>query len=47
MDDFKSLQNRDNIKTEYALKNNIKLLRISYKEMKKVDNILFNRIIAA
>lgn len=35
-----SRKKNDNIKTEYCLKNNIKLLRISYSELKNIDGIL-------
>ena len=35
----------DRIKTEYAINNNIKLLRISYKERKFISSILKNNII--
>jgi hypothetical protein len=37
---FEQLKMRDNIKNQYCIKNNIKLLRISFKEYKKLDNIL-------
>ena len=33
-------QRLDKIKTEYCINNNIKLLRISYKEIDNIDNIL-------
>ena len=32
----------DKIKNDYCFKNNIKLLRISYKEYKNIDKILFD-----
>jgi hypothetical protein len=37
---LKSLQYRDNQKTEFCKKNNIKLLRINYKEIKKIKDIM-------
>lgn len=32
----------DGIKTQYAIDHNIQLLRISYKDIRNIDNILFN-----
>lgn len=43
--EFKSTQLNDRIKTEYAEKNNIKLLRIPYIKRKNLSNILKNNII--
>lgn len=39
-DKFKEIQLRDNIKNKYCLDNNIKLIRISYKQEDKIDKIL-------
>ena len=43
-DTLKYIQSNDKIKTEYALTNNIKLLRIPYTERKKLSSILKNNI---
>jgi hypothetical protein len=43
-DALDSLMERDNIKTEYCQKNNIKLIRIPYWEIKNIDNILMNEL---
>lgn len=37
------IQERDNIKKQYCLKNNIELLEISYKQFKNISNILSSR----
>jgi hypothetical protein len=42
---FKYLQTNDKLKTEYALNNNINLLRISYIERKNLSEILKNNIV--
>lgn len=42
--EIKNIQYRDTIKTNYALLNNIKLIRIPYTELKNVDNILRKEI---
>lgn len=39
-DSFIKIQNRDKLKNEYCLDNNIKMVRISYKEIDNIDNIL-------
>jgi len=39
-DDFKSARKRDKIKNEYCKNNNIHLLRISYKNYNKIEEIL-------
>jgi len=39
---FNEIQKHDQIKNEYCQKNNIKLIRISYKKLKKTNNILEN-----
>ena len=41
---FELRKTNDKIKTEYAIKNNINLLRISYKEKKNLNEILKNNI---
>ena len=41
---FRLTQLRDNIKNEYCKNNNIPLLRISYKEINNIENILNNFI---
>ena len=38
--EFKKTKKRDNIKTEYCKNNNIRLIRISYLELKDITNIL-------
>jgi len=38
--DLKSIQHRDQIKTKYAENNGIKLLRIKYTKLNKIDQIL-------
>ena len=43
-DGLDSLKERDNIKTEYCQKNNIKLIRIPYWELKNVGKILLNEL---
>lgn len=43
-DYFKKLKYNDNIKDQYCMDNNIKLIRISYKEFKNIKQIL-NKII--
>jgi len=35
-----NISHRDNVKNQFCLKNNIKLLRISYKQLYQIDNIL-------
>jgi len=42
---FENVKYRDQIKNEYAIKNNIKLIRITYKQIKEIDNILNNELI--
>ena len=37
---FKQTQKKDNIKTQYCLDNNIKLIRIPYWDFKNIENIL-------
>jgi very-short-patch-repair endonuclease len=44
-DRFNDIKNNDNIKNEFCLNNKIKLLRISYKDYDKIDNILTEKII--
>jgi hypothetical protein len=44
-DVFEKIQSRDGIKTEYAHKNDIKLLRIKYTEFKDIEKILKTEII--
>ena len=39
------MKENDKIKNEYCVKNNINLIRISYKELKNIHNILKNKII--
>ena len=39
-ENFKNIQIRDTIKNNFCLKNNINLLRINFKQLKEVDNIL-------
>lgn len=39
-ENLKEIQFRDNIKNQYAIENNIKLIRISYKDINNVDTIL-------
>jgi len=41
---FKQIQKYDNIKNQYCFNNNIKLIRIPYKEYKNIDKILDNEI---
>lgn len=41
---FKLQQKHDQIKNEWCLKNNIELLRISYKDYKNIDKILGEKI---
>ena len=41
---FELRQTNDNLKTEYAKNNNIKLLRIPYTERKNISEILKNNI---
>lgn len=41
---FKAQQRNDNIKRNYCKNNNIKLLEISYKDFKKINQILTNQI---
>lgn len=41
---FKYLQKCDNIKNQYCQNNNIKLLRISYKEKDNLENIVLNSL---
>lgn len=38
--DLKNIKSRDKIKTNFCLTNNIKLFRISYINLKKIENIL-------
>ena len=40
--EFKETQIRDNLKNKYAKDNNIKLLRISYKDLNNISDILNN-----
>lgn len=42
--DFQRIQHRDDIKNKYAQDKNIKLCRISYKQLKNVDTILQKEI---
>jgi len=42
--EFKKLQERDKIKTEYCKKNNIKLIRIPYTEFNNIEKILKEEI---
>ncbi len=44
MQDLLDIQHRDSIKTKYASDKNLTLLRISYKQINKVDNILQKEI---
>ena len=44
LDRFIDTKIRDTIKTEYCKKNNIKLIRIPYWEMKNIENILINKL---
>ena len=39
-DKFKDIQTKDEIKNNYCEKNNIKLIRISYKDENNINNIL-------
>ena len=39
-EELKKQQNRDSIKTQYCLDNNIKLIRIPYWELKNINKIL-------
>ena len=41
---FEKIKINDNIKNEYCFDNNIKLLRISYKNIKSINLILENNI---
>lgn len=41
---FISLKNRDQIKTTYCKKNNIKLIRIPYWKQHKISNILLKEL---
>jgi hypothetical protein len=41
---FKETQKNDEIKNNFCKTNNIKLIRISYKEIKKIENILEEEI---
>ena len=40
--DLKSMQYRDSLKTEFCKKNNISLLRIHYKDIDKIKDIMNN-----
>ena len=42
--DFETIQLRDQIKNEYCVKNNIKLIRVSYKEIKNIREILTKQL---
>jgi len=42
--DFKKLQQRDQVKTQYCEDNNINLLRIPYWESKNIDTIIKNHL---
>lgn len=42
--DFKTMQLRDRIKNEYCVKNKIKLIRISHKEIKNIREIIKNNL---
>jgi len=42
--DLNNLQKKDTIKTLYCLKNNIKLLRIDYSNLKNIENILLQSL---
>jgi very-short-patch-repair endonuclease len=44
MEHFKQQQFKDEIKNHFCEENNIKLIRISYKEYLNINNILFNNI---
>jgi very-short-patch-repair endonuclease len=43
--DLDDIQYRDKLKTEYAVKNNIKLLRIKYTEFKNIEEILTKELL--
>jgi len=47
LDGFLKNQQRDNIKNQFCLSNNINLLRISYLDLKKIDIILSKNLINA
>jgi len=42
--ELEKLKHRDKIKTDYCIKNNINLLRIDYKNIRQIDNILSKNI---
>jgi hypothetical protein len=42
---FDFIKKSDNIKSRYCIMNNIKLIRISYKELKNIENILKNKLL--
>ena len=42
---FETLKKHDKLKNDFCIKNNIKLLRISYKEKHNLRNILINNVI--
>ena len=41
---FELTKIKDNIKTEYCKNNNIKLIRISYKDYKDIENIILSHL---
>lgn len=41
---FKKVQYRDSLKNQYCIKNNINLLRISYKEFDHIQDILSGKL---
>jgi hypothetical protein len=43
-DELDKIQYRDKLKNEYAIKNNIKLLRIPYQDLRNIDTILKQHI---
>ena len=43
---FKTIKMRDGIKNEYCRKENIRLIRIGYKEYDSIENILCSNLIA-
>lgn len=45
VDEFKEVQRRDKIKTDYCLNNNIRLIRIPYTEFENIKEILNKEII--
>lgn len=43
-DGYQNRLKKDNIKKEYCIKNNIKLIEISYKDYKNIENILIKEL---